>query len=944
MSDDSEEIRYEDLADPGAFDKFQKNFSDTQFFVESLDAAIVELAKNTKDVLVNFKGSASTVEDLKKVNTEIKNSNDLILLNEKYKKLQAQSNAALSAQRKAEINEKKAQLDLDNKIAKGTEAQEKANKKSQSAWAQLNAELRKSNEIARELEARKIKGIALTEQETATLKTAHAENLRLDTAIKQVEYSLGNAQRNVGNYNGQLGTLAKSVKGFGALGRIFSRLLGIDPEVFNGIREAGMALRDIQHISEGTKLAKEGETVATEAHTVALGEETTAQEAEAVATGLSTGGIILLVGALVGASIAIYEYISAKKEQKEIDEAVAKIDKELAEQTSERRKLDAENSKRSAEAILEKLVIGKKLTEEQKKEILLNNDAALASKLRSNAELKELRDLETAYIKYGIKVNETGKTIQKARERLEDNPKNPGVPVYAPDVNTDYTKRLAEFEKEASKIRLQAELDRNAITAGLNISKQEAENEAAKKRQELEDSALKKLSEIERKAGDEFLKDQSKTNAAKVDLDYQLAVREIDELKISEGKKAKARIALKKEFNAKYNEALEKDAEDEFKKAQDLAKKQSDENAKQAEKDFNTTTAKLNEQESAEILAIEKNYAKQKDHSIKAEEKKQKAIDAVKLKYLLIEQLRNEDDPKKKAEIQKQINDLEIAAIERGNKEKAKALEEWRKERKKIEDDITDGVKDGLKTRSDLRQQADQFDIEQQKLNIETQTKLAAAGKGNNLADAQAKYAQAQEKKLQDAKKAERVQADIAVVQTFINALDSGKPIFEALGEAGAVKAIIAQLVSGSAYEGLEDTGTVGNPLDKNGGRIMMLHNNEGIVNAEGKSEVPGLVTAINKDGLQGVQDWAFENIYRQQFDAANVSTTYIKESSHDEMLANRLEKKFDLLQKAIESKPTQRIEVDGLKGVIEEVREGNMTRRTNYKLSNQRRSLRENG
>lgn len=59
---------------------------------------------------------------------------------------------------------------------------------------------------------------------------------------------------NIGNYNGQLGILSKSLKGIGGLGLILTRALGIDPVVFESIREAGRAIRDVRHASEGAQL------------------------------------------------------------------------------------------------------------------------------------------------------------------------------------------------------------------------------------------------------------------------------------------------------------------------------------------------------------------------------------------------------------------------------------------------------------------------------------------------------------------------------------------------------------------------------------------------------------------------------------------------------------------------------------------------------------------
>jgi len=297
---------------------------------------------------------------------------------------------------------------------------------------------------------------------------------------------------------------------------------------------------------------------------------------------------------------------------------------------------------------------------------------------------------------------------------------------------------------------------------------------------------------------------------------------------------------------------------------------------------------------------------------------------------------------KKQEEIEKAKLALAEKAIE--NRKKLHA------EEKKILDDTISGIQQGLQKRNELEQNADQISIDSHKRAIEVQTKLAAAGLNNSLAEQEAAATKAEEKKIQDAKRMQRIQEDLTLTKTFSDtltkALDQNKPFLQAFGEAaaaeGLVSAMFSKLISGSAFEGTEDTGGKGT-VDSKGGKLWVLHPNEGVVNAEGKSEVPGLVTAINKDGIEGVKDLAFQNIYIPQFNAANITTTKsesVNTISYDPKLLNEIKE----LKTVVQNKPVSSIDEIGLNGLIKEIREGNMTTRIRYKQSNKRSSLRMNG
>ena len=65
----------------------------------------------------------------------------------------------------------------------------------------------------------------------------------------------------------------------------------------------------------------------------------------------------------------------------------------------------------------------------------------------------------------------------------------------------------------------------------------------------------------------------------------------------------------------------------------------------------------------------------------------------------------------------------------------------------------------------------------------------------------------------------------------------------EALAKAITSEAVLNQFIASlaSAYEVMEDTGKATNPLDSNGGRVMLLHDNERIMTAKQNAMIGGV-------------------------------------------------------------------------------------------------------
>ena len=308
-----------------------------------------------------------------------------------------------------------------------------------------------------------------------------------------------------------------------------------------------------------------------------------------------------------------------------------------------------------------------------------------------------------------------------------------------------------------------------------------------------------------------------------------------------------------------------------------------------------------------EIKMLSEEYKKLTDERIKEEKRLR---DEAQSDALFLAQFLNEQADKEKAIKDKQADD-----------DKKRAQEEI-DIAKKVQDEITKGIESGLKSKEDLQQKSDQKMIDFHTRTAEIQATLAAGGKANNLGQEQALAAKAEEKKLQDAKKAAKVQEEVAIItafeKTLQSALTKGEPFAQAFGEAiassGLVSAAFTAMFSGF-YEGTEDTGTVNNPLDNKGGRIAIVHDNERVI------------PKYLNDKLKGISNEDLVNNYTNGL-YLPPSVFVDKKAEENYMLS----KKLDAVINAIDNQPKQMITKDVLGDLAEVIRINNITKTIHYK------------
>jgi len=257
-------------------------------------------------------------------------------------------------------------------------------------------------------------------------------------------------------------------------------------------------------------------------------------------------------------------------------------------------------------------------------------------------------------------------------------------------------------------------------------------------------------------------------------------------------------------------------------------------------------------------------------------------------------------------------------------------------------DQITEGIADGLQKRSDLQQQADQRDIDMHARMLDVQARLAAEGKDNVLAETMAQTAKAEEKKIQDAKKAAKQQEALAIIDAFTSALqtalkDDKKPFMQAFGEAlaasGMVSAVFSKMFAGF-YEGTTDTGTTDSPLDAKGGRVAVLHDNERVVPKR-----------LN-DQLDGISN---DELVRRAVSPDLNSTFFPKIAevpvhSYVDYQVREMTKEIKALRNDMASRPVQSNRLERLGEWTEQIQEKNVSTIIHHKKSSSRPSLRLNG
>lgn len=283
------------------------------------------------------------------------------------------------------------------------------------------------------------------------------------------------------------------------------------------------------------------------------------------------------------------------------------------------------------------------------------------------------------------------------------------------------------------------------------------------------------------------------------------------------------------------------------------------------------------------------------------------------------------------------------------DKDHEEAYKKQLEQSEKFMSQLTKGISDGLKKQADIKQQADQQDIDRHKRNIDVQSKLAAAGKENVLAEELASAAKAEEKKLQDAKKAAKQQETIALIETFTKTLQAGlksdKPFLQAFGEAlaseGLVSSTFSKLFSGF-YEGTEavkstDGINIGTSRDS---QVVRVNTGERILGVKDSADIPAGMT--NKEVVMASQMYMNPELKSTFFPVVNESV--LQQQNNYDTKIYEMANEVKAMRKAFESRPVPQTNLGRLGEWTDTIRRENVNTIIHHKNSNKRPSLRLNG
>lgn len=179
--------------------------------------------------------------------------------------------------------------------------------------------------------------------------------------------------------------------------------------------------------------------------------------------------------------------------------------------------------------------------------------------------------------------------------------------------------------------------------------------------------------------------------------------------------------------------------------------------------------------------------------------------------------------------------------------EELKAEDERNKKSLEMAKELEQQLFELSKDRLDERRKMNEAELKEIDSRIQEQTARAIAGQSNELDFLMKQRVEALKEQAAIERAERRRQQAERLANTFLGILEkNGGDIVKALEKTLQGKAVAAS-IAGSAEQGTEDTGTVsGGGLDGKGGRLWMLHDNEGVVTKKANKENEGLVAAMN--------------------------------------------------------------------------------------------------
>lgn len=924
----AKKILSSDIIEQNIFKNTIKSADELIIKLTALNTEFKTVAETTKEVI-----KSSKFDSVKSLNDFTKATEQATKLQKAQLQVQNELNKALGLKAKIEVQIEKSETERTRRTilqtkeqerqAKATEREIKAQSMLESRYARVNSWLNKLRAEYRDLAIKKELGLSLTEKEELRYSTLEKRIQTYDKALKGVDASMGIHNRNVGNYR----------SAFDGLGFSVAQLTREMPAFANSIGTGFMAISNNLPIlfDELQKIKKANVELQ------ATGQPTTSvfkQLAGAVfsfQTLLSVGVTLLTI---YGAKIVDW-----------VSNALSPANKELEELNKKQKKI-AEEQKAHAEYISKEssmyigLVYALSQTNKGSKERaeLMNNiNKQYGTSLKNiQDETKFQEQLNLSVLEY-LKIKEAEYKIRKNDNLLQANLiKQDKVINELNKMTTESLKlryesglmTLKEYNKEKYKELLSnKELIKYAKEQGLNLANNNTAqydlinqlielSERAKKyglnignlnqvigvnNQKTKDSTetqkelnlytskyleiLAKIQQYRNQLKETELQDQlNKEIQKQKDSISQIGVPENSEIESILQQQLDFKLeALNKEFKANQK-VREQEYQEEKKKLEEKrdtykvgSKEYSkyQESLKELDKDYKTETEFLAEQNADNKLKIEQDYKKEKQSIDKElfetwEEYQTRQLE--KQKNNAEKQLQQQKDTFQKLDqLAKFSADYFIAQSERKISAIDKQIDALNKQNDYIKDLAASGninAQQSLAQNNKLIQEANKE--KQKELKKQEKIKLAMTVFDSYNANLQSKELGGQNALVKTIK-------DVSLLQAFINSL----PAF---------------------MEGTEDTGLNGKGVDGKGGFLSVLHPNERIVPKQLNEKMKGM---SNLELSNLADDYLRGNVIKQD--------TIINTNWSTELIVSKL----DSLEKAIVNKEEYKAEVGEIIGGV---------------------------
>lgn len=206
-------IKRQEVIEDGIFDNFIKGAKASIVAMEQIESQFKQSLEAQRQFMQGWKAFDS--KSIRDLNAAMKDSASIIKQMEQLKKQQAQTEEALNkvlvANEKLErerIKTQRVKVQDDEKAAKATARKAEQERKLNSVYEQSKKRL---NEIKRDLKELEIQ----EKGNSKVAKSLREEYEKLNEKIRKAEASVGEFQRNVGNYPSVLGKAEKAARSFG---------------------------------------------------------------------------------------------------------------------------------------------------------------------------------------------------------------------------------------------------------------------------------------------------------------------------------------------------------------------------------------------------------------------------------------------------------------------------------------------------------------------------------------------------------------------------------------------------------------------------------------------------------------------------------------------------------------------------------------------------------